>query len=296
MKILRLKPRNRDLCAALILLLSLILFQGTLLRLVTLSLDDDAYSYVALIPFISAALIYLEKRNIFINLMYCPFLGGAMLLLGSVVYWFGRSDGLGLSKSGRLSMAVLAIVLIWVGGFILCYGRESFRAARFPLCFLILMIPLPVVVLSKIVVALQNGSADITYGLFKLTHIPVLRQGLTFSLPGVDIEIAQECSGIRSSMSLFIVSLLAGHIFLKAAWRKVFFSVATIFVVIFKNGVRIATLSWLGVYVDREFLYGSLHHRYGGLVFSVLAFAILLPLLMLLHEPGGLLDETSSSG
>jgi len=289
------KPRFRHLCAVSIVFFSLVVFRGLLIRLVNLSLGDDAYSYIVLIPFISACLIYVEKQRIFLSLTYSPWLGGAMLLLGGVTYWLDRADRLGV-ESGGLSAAVLAIVLIWVGGFALCYGKQTLQAAAFPLCLLMLMIPMPAIVLSKIVAALQIGSADVTYAIFRVAHIPVLRQGLKFSLPGVDIEIAQECSGIRSSMSLFIVSLLAGHLFLRAAWRKVCFSAATIFVVIFKNGVRIATLSWLGVYVNRDFLYGSLHHRYGGLVFSLLAFVILVPLLVLLHEPGGLLDEPRSSG
>jgi exosortase len=295
-KILKPKSTVRHLYAASILLLSLVVFRSPLIRLVNLSLHDDAYSYIVFMPLISAFLIYIEKHRIFLNLAYSPSIGGTMLLLGSTVYSVDRYDGLGVFESDRLSAAVLVIVLIWVGGFALCYGKKSAQAAAFPLCLMLFMIPLPAIVLSKIVAALQSGSAEVTYAIFKVAHIPVLRQGLKFSLPGVDIEIAQECSGIRSSMSLFIVGLIAGHIFLKSAWRKVCFSVATIFVVIFKNGVRIATLSWLGVYVDREFLYGSLHHRYGGLVFSLLAFAILLPLLMLLHEPGGLLDEATSSG
>jgi len=219
-----------------------------------------------------------------------------MVVMGSTVYAIGRIDGLGLSESGRLSTAVLAMVLMWMGGFALCYGKQTLQAAAFALCLTAFMIPLPTIILSKIVTVLQNGSAEVAYAIFKIAHVPVLRQGLKFSLPGVNIEIAEECSGIRSSMSLFIVSLIAGHIFLKTAWKKVCFSVATIFVVIFKNGVRIATLSWLGAYVNRDFLFGSLHHRYGGLVFSALSFAILLPLLMLLREPVGQLDGRISSG
>jgi hypothetical protein len=40
------------------------------------------------------------------------------------------------------------------------------------------------------------------------------------------------------------------------------------------------TLSTLAAYVNRDFLYGNLHH-YGGLVFSLLDLIILIPLLAL---------------
>jgi exosortase len=170
-----------------------------------------------------------------------------------------------------------------MAGFIICYGRRSFRAAIFPLLFLLLMIPIPPVLLDKTVLALQKGSAVVTYTLFKLLGVPVFWQQFKFSLPGVEIEIAEECSGIRSSLALFITSVLAGHVFLQSNWRKAIFSFLSIPVVIFKNAVRIVTISCLGVYVDPGFLHGRLH-RYGGLPFSLVSLAILVPLLFALQR------------
>jgi hypothetical protein len=51
--------------------------------------------------------------------------------------------------------------------------------------------------------------------------------------------------------------------------------------VIFKNAVRIVTISLLSVYVDDRFLYGRLH-RYGGLPFSIVGLALLAPMLLIL--------------
>ena len=55
--------------------------------------------------------------------------------------------------------------------------------------------------------------------------------------------------------------------------------VLTIPISIFKNAVRIATISWLGVYVSKGFFYGNLHRR-GGLPFSLFALALLAPVLL----------------
>jgi exosortase len=176
-----------------------------------------------------------------------------------------------------------------MAGFILWYGFRSFRAALFPWCFLLLIVPIPPVFLDKIVVALQKGSAEISFILFKAAGIPVLRQGLTFSLPGVDVEVGKECSGIRSSVSLLIASILAAHVFLRATWRKVCLCLLTVPVVIFKNAVRIVAISWLGLYVTREFFRGKLHHQYGGLLFSLLSLAMQISLLFMLQR-----SETAS--
>jgi exosortase/archaeosortase family protein len=77
--------------------------------------------------------------------------------------------------------------------------------------------------------------------------------------------------------------MIAGHLFLQSNWRKAMFSLLTVPVVIFKNAVRIVTISCLGIYVDPGFLHGRLH-RYGGLPFSLLSLAILAPLLFALQK------------
>jgi exosortase len=263
--------------------LSLVPFHAPLRSLVSLSFQDERYSHVVMIPFISLLLLWLERRRIFLESDYCSVVGTPLLLLGVVVYSIGkvRTPALGLNDS--LSVMVFGMVLVWIAGFVLCYGTRSFRAALFPLFFLLLMIPIPTLVLDNTVLALQEGSSQMTYALFKLLGVPVFWQGFKFSLPGVEIEIAKECSGIRSSLALFITGILAAHVFLRSGWRMVVLSLSTIPLAIFKNAVRIVTLSWLGVYVDRSFLFGRLHHQ-GGILFALIALAIFVPLLFALQK------------
>ena len=52
---------------------------------------------------------------------------------------------------------------------------------------------------------------------------------------------------------------------------------------ILKNGIRIATLTLLAMYVDPGFLYGRLHHQ-GGVVFFLIGLLLLLPILLLLQK------------
>jgi exosortase len=263
--------------------LALVMFRAPLGTLMSLSLQDDRYSHVLLIPIISGSLVYLQRRAVFSCPQYSLSKGPPLLAGGVALFSFAQTRLFSLNPIDRLSIVVLAVVLVWMAGFVLCYGPQSFRAALFPLLFLLLMIPMPAVVLDNTVLALQKGSAVMTYALYKLFGVPVLWQHFKFLLPGVEIEIAEECSGIRSSLALFITSLLAGHLFLRCGWKRAFFSLFTIPVVIFKNAVRIVTISCLGVYVDPAFLHGKLH-RYGGLPFSLVSLAILMPLLLALQR------------
>ena len=77
--------------------------------------------------------------------------------------------------------------------------------------------PDPNRVLEKAVFVLQKSTTEVTYLLLKLGGVPVLRRGFQLStLPGADVKIAEQCSGIRSSIALSITALLCGHIFLRS--------------------------------------------------------------------------------
>jgi exosortase len=161
------------------------------------------------------------------------------------------------------------------------------KAAGFPLLFLLLAIPIPVGIVEKISAALQAGSTEIAHGLFKLLGIPVFREGFAFSLPGVNIEVGEECSGIRSSIALVITGILAGHVFLRSRWTKVCLVVFSAFVAVFKNAVRIVFLSAMTAYSNQDFLNSRLHHQYGGLAFSCFALAMVVPFIFLLRKVEG---------
>ena len=78
-----------------------------------------------------------------------------------------------------------------------------------------------------------------TFLLLKAANIPVLRKDFVLSLPGIDIEVARECSGIHSSLVLFIVSLVLRHLFLQSSWRKILLAVLAWLVAVAKNGLPI---------------------------------------------------------
>jgi exosortase len=120
------------------------------------------------------------------------------------------------------------------------------------------------------------------YVLIRLSGIPVLRSGMIFKLPNLVIEVAPQCSGIRSGISILISGLLAGHLFLRTYWRRVLLVLIAVPVLIFKNAVRIGTLSYLAVHFDKKWLTDSDLHRDGGILFFVLGLILLYPVLAML--------------
>ena len=262
-------------------LVSLVLAGHSLHLLGMLALADERYTYTLLVPIVSGGFIWLDRSKIFRDYHY-DYWEGLLVLLAGIGLWTSVEWKLSHGADVNLSLCVFAMVLIWIGLFVFCYGLNALKKAAFPFLFLLFMIPLPDGLMNTAVIELQKGSAAVTAGLFRLIRMPFMRDGFTFALPGINIEIAKECSGIRSTVSIFLCGLLAAVQFLQSSWRRILFVLLIVPVVIFKNAVRIATIAWLGVYVDRSFFFGKLHH-YGGLPFSLIAFAILGATLLMLR-------------
>jgi exosortase len=248
---------------------------GSLFRLV---LDNDTFSQIPLIPLVSIFLVYEHRKAIFPAISTSWNLGAALIAPGALLLGAARLNLLQLGSTNTLSLLIFATFLIWLGAFALFFGSHAFRAACFPLLFLLFMVPIPEPLLSKTIYFLQAGSSDMTEIFFGLARVPYHREGFVFDLPGIAIRVAEECSGIRSTLALLITTVLASYIFLKSSSRRLILCTAVIPTAIFKNGLRIATLSILSIYVNPGFLYGNLHRR-GGIVFFVIA---LLPLALLL--------------
>jgi len=247
--------------------------------------QSEQYSHILLIPIVSLFLLYQERDRLVANVKRDRAWGGATIgtgLLLHVFYLYVAAEGR-WSLNDRISLATFSLVVVWLGLFLLFYGRQAFRAAWFPLCFLFLMVPIPQAILDVVIGMLQRASGEVTAVLFQISGIPVFRQGLVFQLPNVSIEVAKECSGIRSSLALFITSLLAAHWFLRSWPRKVALYAAVFPITVIKNGLRIFGLSAWAVYVDPAILEGAAHRR-GGIPFFGLALLVLGVVLWLLRK------------
>jgi exosortase len=223
-------------------------------------------------------------------------MGPGVALIGGALLLYFVANRSPFPQDGNLPLAVstLALILVWAGGFLLVYGPAALHAAAFPMLFLLLMVPLPDVILDRVVHALQTGSTEIAYLIFQAVGTPVVRDGFLLTVPTVTIEVAKECSSIRSSLALFITCLLAAQMFLRTGWKKLVFVVLAMLVSVVKNGIRIATLTLLAIHVDPGFLTGKLH-RDGGFVFFLIALVILWPAFILLEKSEKSLASPSPS-
>jgi exosortase len=265
----------------LLLLTAVAGFWQPLVSLFSLTQQQEHYSHIVLIPCLSLYVLYLDRKAIFASKEWSPWLGALLIGLGALGYW---SADAAIFAQDQLSMTILALVVMCWGIFVACFGVTLCRKVSFGLLFLLFMVPLPSFLLEATIGFLQRSSTEATEVLFSLLGVPVLRQGFVFSLSNFTIHVAEECSGIRSSLSLIITSLVAGHFFLRTAWTKMGLVMVVVPLAIIKNTFRIVGLALLANYVDPTFITDSTLHRSGGIPLFLASLVVLLSLAWLLRR------------
>jgi exosortase C (VPDSG-CTERM-specific) len=155
------------------------------------------------------------------------------------------------------------------------------RLIGFPLAFLLFLAPFPAVVETGLETMLQHGSSWIANKLFELASMPVYREGTFFQLPGFSMQVAPECSGIRSTLALFLTSLVAGQMFMRSPWKRALLALIILPIALLRNGFRVFVIGELCVQVGPHMI-NSWIHRHGGPAFfalSLIPFSIILFLL-----------------
>ena len=257
----------------------LAMFAGPLVALLKLALGSDLHSHALLIPFISAYLLHTQRERL--PAIYQANIGSgvALTVLSGVTAAFALGlFGKAPEGTAYVSTMMLALVgLINAGGF-LFLGSNWMRAAAFPMTFLVFLAPLPEVWESALENGLKLASSEASAILFEISGTPFLRDGNIFQLPGIVLEVAQECSGIRSSYVLFITSIVAAQLFLHSPWRRIVLVGLVIPLGIIRNGFRILVIGLLCVHVGPEMIHSIIHRRGGPLFFAL----SLIPLFLIL--------------
>jgi len=271
--------RTRNVLSLFLLLAAVAWFWQPLVSLFSLTQQQEHYSHIVLIPCLSLYVLYLDRKAIFASKEWSPWLGSLVIGMGAWCYWFADTA---IPDSDWMSMTMFALVVMCWGIFVSCFGVRLCRKVSFGMLFLLFMVPFPTVLLDAIVGFLQRSSTEATDLLFSALGVPVFRQGFVFSLSNFTIHVAEECSGIRSALSLFITSFVVGYFFLRSVWTKAALVAIVIPLAIVKNAFRIVGLSLLANYVDPTFITDSMLHRSGGVPLFVLSLIVLFSLAWLL--------------
>jgi exosortase C (VPDSG-CTERM-specific) len=269
------------LCALAIAVITLA-FAKPLAVLVKYAVKSELHSHILLIPFVSAYLLATRRERLATGCERSPGWTAGFIALGAAALAY-RWTSTSLSRGDEHTWMALGYVCFVVAAGFAFLGRRWMTSAVFPASFLIFMVPLPHFLVDSLETASKLASAEVAHWFFELSGTPNFREGTVFQLPTITIEVAQECSGIRSSFVLLITGILAAELFLKSTWRRLVLVLLVIPLGIVRNGFRILVIGMLCVHVGPHMIDSIIHHR-GGPLFFVLSVMVLTAVLWWLRR------------
>jgi EpsI family protein len=181
---------------------------------------------------------------------------GMLLLLGEMrLSWF--------LKPAAFVGALAACIL-------LLYSWEGLKALLAPLFVLSLMCPIPWRVLVGITLPLKRHATVLATGLADLTGLDASLQGNLIHVPGISsLQVVDQCSGVRSFVSLVSVALLGCLFWKRRSWllkAVVVLSCAPIAIAV--NAMRLWLTALLSVHVSPAVAQGFFHFFEGFALFG----------------------------
>jgi exosortase len=220
------------------------------------------FSHGFLVPVFAAYLVWAKRKTLIETKIAPTWSGIAVVFLGLVVLLLGV-------YGAELFLSRVSLVIL-LAGLVLCFGGwQLLKELRFALLVLLLAIPIPSIIFNEITLPLQILASKLASALLPLFGVPVLREGNVIELPAMKLEVAEACSGIRSLVSLFTLSIFYGYFLEKSFLRRAVLALASIPIAIAANAVRILGTGLCVQYWDPDKALGFFHEFSGWVMFLV---------------------------
>ncbi len=245
-------------CAFIVLIC--ILYAPILKNLVLDWWTDPDYGHGFLVPLISAYVLWRQRAK-WLSTEFKPSNFGFLVILGGIVLLLGGSLGAELFTSRVSLLVLIAGIVLFLAGW------KRLRAVSFPLGFLILMIPIPVILYNQITFPLQLLASRVATSWLELVQVPVLRDGNVLILPNYSLEVVEACSGVRSLMTLITLAVAYGYLVEKRRWVRYVLAFLMIPIAIVSNAFRITGTGVLTYHFGPVAAEGFFHEFSGWIIF-----------------------------
>jgi len=223
---------------------------------------NDDYSHGYFIPFISAYMIYSIKDRLK-EIPISPENSGIVLIAAGLTL-------LVVAKIGSEYFTQrFSLIVVLLGLVLFLLGRQHCKLLLLPILYLIFMIPLPAIIWNKISFPMQLFGSYLTEHVIRLLGIPVFREGNILHLTETTLEVVAACSGLRSLVTMFALSVLLIWMSDLTAGRKWLLFLAAAPAAIIANIIRLTTTAMLASVYGSVVAQGFLHDFSGLFTFFV---------------------------
>ncbi len=233
--------------------------------------QDSYYSHGYLIPFVTAYLIYLRRKDI-VQAGFSNAPEGLFIIVSALMIHVFAVLGDVNFISG------FSMVLYVFGCSLYLLGRQVTRIILFPLFFLVFMCPVPDQAINTIALPFKAHATSIAVRLLDIIDVPCVREGFIVHLPACSFVVGTPCNGMRSLISFTALGALMLYMFPISLWKKIMFLALIPPLALLLTGVRIFLLLWIAYRFGQEAASPEsyLHDGSGILVFIIGFLAMVL--------------------
>jgi exosortase len=234
-----------------------------------------------LVPALAAALLWLDCRDV-------PrartgrqrhVIGGALSAVALVLTVEGH-------RQQSLALGTLSLVVAVAGLGVWFFGLRWLRRGAFVPMFLLLMIPPPPDVVRSIALSIQERVAEFSSAILECLQIPVQQDGVFLRLPGLSLEVAEECAGLRFLFILVVIAAAFARFVLPKLSTQMTLIALSIPIAVLANAMRVATTAVGAYLIGPQVATGAMHY-YIGKGFWACAFVSIVAVAMFLRAPTG---------
>lgn len=263
---------------AVLLLVWAAVFSPVVPAMVGTWLNHSDNSHALLVPLIAMYFVWIKREELGRIEISGSAVGG-LFLAGTLVVYLVSFVG-GIAVFARLMIVFSLFGLLWS-----CMGWQVVRVLAFPLGFLVFMVPVPDSVLGMVSFPLQLLATKIAAGVIQFCSIPVYREGNMLYFVHAQLEVAEACSGIRSIISLTMLSVIFAHLSGNGWWRKALLIFSAIPIAMLANILRVSGTGILAHFFGNKVARGFLH-EFSGLAVFVFGLVLLFLVFNLLNRIG----------
>jgi exosortase A len=224
----------------------------------------SSYQHAYLVAPVSLLLVWMARREFTAEPLRGSAVGLVMLAVLAVLW-------LGARASAVQAIEHLAIVGMIVALVLAVLGWPAFRTIAFPIFLLLAAVPVG----EELTPLLVSVTADLSEYLLRLLGVPVLREGMFFTLPGGNFEVADICSGLRYLMVGAVTALLFGYLNFNTWGKRIAFTLLAAVSFVVANGLRAFITMLVASATNGRLLGGEDHIYFGMVLFAVLLVALL---------------------
>lgn len=245
--------------------LALLLFRQTAWLIVNTWISSRTFSHGFLIIPIFVYLVWIRRGQL-MALRPRPNYWMLVAVAIAAVGWLVGSLG-DVNVVEEFAFVAMLEAMLWA-----LVGTKVVRLLWFPLLFLFFAVPFG----ESAIGPLQDFTAHFAVGCLRLSHVPVILENRTITVPSGPWVVAEACSGIRYLISSFVLGLVYASLVYRSRLRRALFVLASLLVPILANGLRAYGIILLADLTNDRLAVGVDHIIYGWIFFTALQLGLFM--------------------